>query len=151
MSYTPTTWNTGDTITASAMNKIENGIANAGGGGEVITDTSGTLNKTYAEIFNLMASGMPCYIKWANYNEPLDLDSEYTYSLNLIPILRLMKYDDVYRILASNGNGLKVGTSDYAGTPELWVYSVSSSSGYPTFYRRVYVNDTSAAATTIRD
>lgn len=32
MSYTPTTWNTGDTITASALNKIENGIANAGGG-----------------------------------------------------------------------------------------------------------------------
>lgn len=31
MSYTPTTWTTGDTITASAMNKIEQGIANAGG------------------------------------------------------------------------------------------------------------------------
>lgn len=31
MSYTPTTWTTGDTITASAMNKIENGIAGAGG------------------------------------------------------------------------------------------------------------------------
>lgn len=31
MSYTPTSWSTGDTITASAMNKIENGIANAGG------------------------------------------------------------------------------------------------------------------------
>ena len=33
MAYNPTTWNTGDTITATAMNKIENGIANAGGGG----------------------------------------------------------------------------------------------------------------------
>ena len=32
MSYTPTNWSTGDTITASAMNKIENGIANAGDG-----------------------------------------------------------------------------------------------------------------------
>lgn len=32
MSYTPTSWSTGDTITAAAMNKIENGIANAGGG-----------------------------------------------------------------------------------------------------------------------
>lgn len=36
MSYTPTTWTTGDTITASALNKIENGIANAGGGGCVV-------------------------------------------------------------------------------------------------------------------
>ena len=32
MSYTPTTWQTGDTITATKLNKIENGIANAGGG-----------------------------------------------------------------------------------------------------------------------
>ena len=31
MAYTPTTWTTGDTITATAMNKIENGIAGAGG------------------------------------------------------------------------------------------------------------------------
>lgn len=33
MSYTPTSWTTGDTITASALNKIEQGIANAGSGG----------------------------------------------------------------------------------------------------------------------
>ena len=31
MSYTPKTWQTGDTITATAMNNIEQGIANAGG------------------------------------------------------------------------------------------------------------------------
>lgn len=31
MSYTPTTWNTGDTITASALNKMEQGIAEGGG------------------------------------------------------------------------------------------------------------------------
>lgn len=30
MAYTPTTWTTGDTITASSMNKIENGISDAG-------------------------------------------------------------------------------------------------------------------------
>ena len=33
MSYTPKTWQTGDTITATAMNNIEQGIANAGSGG----------------------------------------------------------------------------------------------------------------------
>lgn len=36
MSYTPTTWTTGDTITATAMNKIENGIANAGSGWDAV-------------------------------------------------------------------------------------------------------------------
>lgn len=32
MSYTPTTWATGDVITAEKLNNIENGIANAGSG-----------------------------------------------------------------------------------------------------------------------
>ena len=31
MSYTPTTWQTGDTITAAGLNKMEQGIAGAGG------------------------------------------------------------------------------------------------------------------------
>ena len=34
--YTPTEWKNGDTITAAAMNKIENGIANAGAGYDLI-------------------------------------------------------------------------------------------------------------------
>ena len=42
MSYTPTTWTTGDTITATAMNKIENGIASAGGGGSVFYEVTTT-------------------------------------------------------------------------------------------------------------
>lgn len=41
MSYTPTTWTTGDTITATALNKIENGIANAGGVAVVHVDYRG--------------------------------------------------------------------------------------------------------------
>ena len=32
MAYTPTTWATGDTITATKLNKLEQGVANAGGG-----------------------------------------------------------------------------------------------------------------------
>ena len=36
MSYTPTTWTTGDTITATKLNKIENGIASAGGGYDAV-------------------------------------------------------------------------------------------------------------------
>lgn len=34
MAYTPTEWNCGDTITAEKMNKIEQGIADSGGGTE---------------------------------------------------------------------------------------------------------------------
>lgn len=53
MSYTPTVWANGDTITATKLNKIENGIADAGGGGGgvlVVTDTDGTLDATWQEI-----------------------------------------------------------------------------------------------------
>lgn len=56
MAYTPTTWTTGDTITATAMNKIENGIADAGsGGGGVATvrlDAEGfnSNSKTFGHI-----------------------------------------------------------------------------------------------------
>lgn len=40
MAYTPTTWVTGDTVTATKMNKIENGIANAGGGFDLVIKMS---------------------------------------------------------------------------------------------------------------
>ena len=59
MSYTPTTWTTGDTITASALNKIENGIANAGGGESgVCIDTEGTLDKSYNDIATMLQNGV---------------------------------------------------------------------------------------------
>lgn len=50
MSYTPTTWTTGDTITATAMNKIENGIADAGSGGgfDLVIKMSTTLPQSYS-------------------------------------------------------------------------------------------------------
>lgn len=38
MSYTPTTWTTGDTITATKLNKIEQGIADAGGGYDLVIE-----------------------------------------------------------------------------------------------------------------
>lgn len=51
MSYTPTTWTTGDVITAAKLNKIEEGIANAGAGGLLqVQVNNGTLDKTWKEI-----------------------------------------------------------------------------------------------------
>lgn len=55
MAYTPTTWVTGDDVTATKMNKIENGIANAGGGGgcaivELSANGYGTVSNLYGFI-----------------------------------------------------------------------------------------------------
>ncbi len=41
MSYTPTTWMTGDTITATKLNKLEQGVANGGGYDLVIASRAG--------------------------------------------------------------------------------------------------------------
>lgn len=71
MSYTPTTWTTGDTITASAMNKIENGIANAGGGGTawVTISASGYDASThaFARVFYALYDSNSS--KWIVYND----------------------------------------------------------------------------------
>ena len=56
MSYTPTTWHGGDVLSAEAMNKIENGIANAGSGALVVqVSENGSLavmDKTWQEIYD---------------------------------------------------------------------------------------------------
>ena len=63
MAYTPTTWVTGDKVTSTKLNKIEQGIANAGGGGLAhYTDTSGTLDCTYNDLVADITAGRLPYI-----------------------------------------------------------------------------------------
>ena len=52
MAYTPTTWVAGDTVTATKLNKIENGIANAGSVATVRLSASGynVSSKTFGHI-----------------------------------------------------------------------------------------------------
>lgn len=54
MSYTPTEWKSGDTITSAKLNKMEQGIAAGGSGGGVLVVVAnmgtGALDKTWQEI-----------------------------------------------------------------------------------------------------
>lgn len=77
MSYTPKTWHTGDTVTATDLNNIENGIANSSPWDAVIrlmhtndsgpdapanltlSIVSGTFAQLYAKINN---GGCPCIL-----------------------------------------------------------------------------------------
>lgn len=56
MAYTPTEWQSGDIVTSAKLNKIENGIASASGGGEVLianmNPNTGELDKTWQEIYD---------------------------------------------------------------------------------------------------
>lgn len=72
MGYEPTTWHGGDVLSAEAMNKIENGIANAGSGAlEVRVIENGdtqTLDKTWQEIYDAFPN---VYIFYGNYKESI--------------------------------------------------------------------------------
>ena len=77
MSYTKTNWKDGDVISAEKMNKIEQGIADAGtsgGSGGVLgvavtyNDKGGTFSRTWQEIYDTMDNGgfVVIYMKDAN-------------------------------------------------------------------------------------
>lgn len=56
MSYKPTVWRDGDLVTASKLNKMEQGVAGAGNILIVHEGING-LDKTYAEIRDALANG----------------------------------------------------------------------------------------------
>ena len=79
MSYTPTNWTTGDTITATALNKIENGIASAGGGYDfVITggwisddwDSLTLASGSYSGLVTMLQNGIvPSGVIYIDYDD----------------------------------------------------------------------------------
>ena len=67
MSYTPTTWAAGDTVTAAKLNKLEQGVASGGGVLVVhatVADSTATYDKTWKEIND---SEVPVFIH--NYSQ----------------------------------------------------------------------------------
>ena len=68
MSYTKQTWTRGDIITAEKLNHMEDGIASGGVFiiEETVSDNTHTLNKTWNEIYNAVASGKICYLSFLN-------------------------------------------------------------------------------------
>ena len=143
MSYTPTTWSTGDTITASAMNKIENGIANASGA--LICNSSYSsqantyvLDKTVQEIYDALLSGTPAYIKYQ-----YGAINDYYGDLYLAPIVKIYNYQDtnIIRIVAIKPGGAG-DKSSYTTifAPYALIYSATGLDVYPIFYVSVGVN-----------
>ena len=64
MSYTPTEWQRGDIVTSQKLNKLEQGVANAGGGGVfyvtmvIAGEDPIILNKTWKEIRDAAQSSL---------------------------------------------------------------------------------------------
>ena len=114
MSYTPTTWVTGDTITATKLNNIEQGIASAGGA-FLITEDDGTLDKTWSEIATAIMGGQIAIIYGSWYEDNSLIGA-------MCNIVRLAVFEDgVYYVYL-------MGQDDSLG------YSASSANGYLVYF-----------------
>ena len=74
MSYTPTEWKKGDVITATKLNKIEQGIEAASSGPSVLTiniavseQGTATMDKTFSEILTAFQSGSVIRCVWTGF------------------------------------------------------------------------------------
>ena len=105
MAYTKNTWTDGDIVTSEKLNHMEYGIVDAGGI-MVINDTDNGLDKTWQEIYDAMAQGKLCVVRY-NYG---DLEGGIT-------------ADTVTKVYSAEGKyNVKFGVDEYAA---------SSATGYP--------------------
>ena len=70
MAYNPTEWATGDIITAAKLNKMEQGIADAGAGGFIVhwDGTNSRTEETTGEIAEAIAAGKTVVLDQTEYN-----------------------------------------------------------------------------------
>lgn len=142
MAYTKQTWATGDTVTASKLNHMEDGIAGGGGGAMIVTvsDVNGnfTLNKTAKEIYDALLDGTPAYIVY-QYGV---LGEAYVGHLILAPIVKIYNYNDtnLIRVIALKGYIQNVGSSTDVAGPATVIFTADGLNEYPIFYDTVYVN-----------
>lgn len=151
MAYTPTTWTTGDDVTATLLNKMENGIANAGSALIVTTswvNGADTMDKTVREIYDALSSGTSVYYKYI-YGA---LGTTYVANSYLSPIVGVYgySYTDTVRviILEPKMTQVSTGSGDYLFAPNTLLFQASGMDEYPTFYKRVITNSTALSATT---
>lgn len=146
MAYTPTTWATGDTITASAMNKLENGVANAGSAMILTTTVIGgntVLDHTMKEIYDAISSGTPVY-----FNYTYGAYTDYVAERCLAPVISFYKYDNAFRIAISKPFvNQAVGGTFYLALPALAIYGTADINSNPAKIKTVYVPDTYCSAT----
>lgn len=128
MSYTPTEWKNGDTITAEKLNKIESGIKE---GSEVLfvkwkegfyDQGMHCLDKTWGELYDAIASGKAIYFLTDGEQESYNDGSTY-YAFEVFPLDSFTLYiNNYYRcsIQFKNGTGYCCDPCDGIDTRLSW-------------------------------
>ena len=110
MSYTPTTWTTGDTITATKLNKIENGIASAGSGTPLVvtvTESGADLicDATFNDVKDAMDANQMVYFDFTGTS---DWDNAYSlalgYSNSIYGVVTIVN-QGIFTFSASSADG----------------------------------------------
>lgn len=149
MSYTPTVWANGDTITAAKLNKLEQGVSEAGNAMIVECEygTPYTLDRTFAEIHNALRAGVPVYIH-TTLNAGADWQTQYDSRAYLFPVVYSFKYDQMYRVIATGETRNSVGGYGGVSIPAVFTFQVSSADSYPSFLRVAYPTPANCTTTT---
>ena len=144
MSYTKQTWATGDTVTASKLNHMEDGIEGAGGG--IVLDLVNTLTPltmTFEEIADAIGSGTNVYIKYDTHE---DWSTDYSVRLTFGRVINAYKYDTVYRISVEwVSDQFTLSGTQNVFAPALLIFEASDYDAYPEFFKRVYVTSTAVS------
>ena len=119
MSYEATEWSDGDIITAQKLNKLENGVVNAGSGGILVVTGShdgnvSTLDHTFDEIYSAAQTGIVIL------KDVIDEGPQWYPSIEISPFSRAYydTYFDTYTVVFSvGGNGVDFYTSSPDGYP----------------------------------
>ena len=136
MAYTPTTWTTGDTLTATAMNKIENGIAGAGSALITQMATGNTLDKTVRELNDALLAGTPVYLIYSYGIVDGSSSSWFSAETHLCPLITIYRYaDDVFRLVFAKPTFQgTIGSKTSLWRGGYWNFSASSITDYPVSY-----------------
>ena len=143
MSYSPTTWASGDTITSQKLNKMEQGIANAGPVMIVECPSTSpyTLDHTFADIYNALRDGTLVYIRIVS-NIGSDWESQYASEYCFCPVVRAFKYNNSYRLCAVNATNCVIDNVSALISSSL-SFDATGANAYPTLIKATYPKDTS--------
>lgn len=138
MSYTPTTWQSGDVITSTKLNKLEQGVADSAN--VLIVDCSSTtpytLNYTFADIFNALRAGTPVYIRYMD-RAGSDWESQYACTVIFSVVTHAYKYADGYRVYAQLATNATVQATNL-GVQAVNAFSATGPNAYPTFLKQTW-------------
>ena len=134
MAYEPKTWECGEVVTDSDLNRIEQGIADAG---SVMIVTSHyvngvvTLDATIQELYDAIEAGIPVHYEF-HYGEWTG-----TYSENSLgQMVGVFKYGNpaIYRVGFFRQTGsLSLDGSNYLPWPGVMWFGATSATDYPTY------------------